>query len=127
MTTRAEAAQADSIVEIIRLNDTHKSEILALELSCTKTITNNSMYAQLEKEENERRGETRIDTARRRARARLKDMKEELTGTINDLTKVNKAQKKEIRRLQAPSTHTSRNVLLTQTTKHPKSNPEPVR
>ena len=127
MTTKAEAAQADSIAEIIRLNDTHKSEILALELSCTETITNNSMYAQLEKEEYERRGETRIDTARRRARARLKDMKEELTGTINNLTQVNKAQKKEIRRLQAPSTHTSRKVLLTQTTKHPKSNPEPGR
>ena len=51
-------------------------------------------------------------------------MKEELAGTINDLTQVNEAQKKEIRRLQAPSTHTSRKVLLTQTTEHPKSNPE---
>ena len=127
MTTKAEAAQADSIAEIIRLNDTHKSKILALELSCTETITNNSMYAQLEKEENERRGETRIDTARRKARARLEDMKEELTGTINDLTQVNVAQKKEIRRLEALSTHTYRKVILIQTTEHPKSNPEPRR
>ena len=127
MTTKVEAAQADSIAEIIRLNDTHKSKILALELSCTETITNNSMYAQLEKEENKRRGETRIDTTRRRTRARLEDMKEELTGTINDLTQVNEDQKKEIWRLQAPSTHTSRKVLLIQTTEHPKSNPEPRR